>query len=266
MKWLIQKLRDPAISKIDIDGKDRLFIHSEILSRKPMLRQVFTEFHHIFRRLDEQFFSAEGTRIELGAGAAPIRDSYADVLATDVVSCDHLDKVLDAENLDLPDRTVRAIYGQNCFHHFPHPEQFFKEAERVLRPGGGIILLEPYYGLFASFLFKNLFNTEGFDKNVSSWETAATGPMNGANQALSYIIFVRDRALFQKKYPNLKIIHQEICGNQLEYLLSGGLNFRQLLPSWMNTGIRFLQWIFSPFNRWLSIHHIIVIRKEQFLN
>lgn len=262
MKRLLDLLRDSSIESVNVDGEDRFSVHSKILARKQMLREVFTEFHNIFRTLDEKYFSASGTRIELGAGIAPIRNSYPDVLATDVVHGPHLDRVLNAENMNLPDTTVRVFYGQNCFHHFPHPDRFFSELDRVLMPGGGVILLEPYYGPFAAFLFKRLFKTEGFDKKFPSWETPVTGPMNGANQALSYIIFVRDRTDFERKYPTLKIVHHELCQNHFKYLLSGGLNFRQLLPDWMVPAINFFQIVLSPFNRWLSLHHIVVIRKQ----
>lgn len=262
MKNLFNLLRDSSIESIDVDGRDRLVVHSRMLARKRMLREVFTEFHHAFRRLDEKFISAQGLKIELGAGIAPIRDSYSDVLATDVVHGSHLDRVLDAEKMDLPDGSVRVIYGQNCFHHFPHPDKFFGELDRVLAPGGGAILLEPYYGLFATFLFKRLFKTEGFDKSFPSWETPAAGPMNGANQALSYIVFVRDRTDFERKHPTLKIVHQELCRNHMKYLLSGGLNFIQLLPDWMSPVVEFFQLALSPFNRWTSLHHITIIRKE----
>jgi len=263
MRNLLDLLRDPSVENIDVDGKDRLVAHRKMLARKKMLREVFTEFHHIFRKLDNEYFSASGTKIELGAGIAPIRDSYPDVLATDVVPGPHLDRVVDAENMDLPNNSVRVVYGQNCFHHFPHPESFFAELDRVLAPGGGVILLEPYYGPFASFLYKRLFKTEGFDKKYPSWETPVAGPMNGANQALSYIVFVRDRFVFEQKYPTLKVVHQELCGNYFKYLLSGGLNFRQLIPDWMGPVINFLELALSPFNRWISLHYIIVVRKEK---
>lgn len=262
MRKIFDLLRDPMLKDIDVDGNDRLIIHSNMLARKRMLREVFTDFHHNFRRLDQQFLTAQGLKIELGAGIAPIRDSYPDVLATDVMGGSHLDRMLDAENMDLPDASVRVIYGQNCFHHFPHPDKFFAELDRVLAPGGGVILLEPYYGLFATFLFKRLFKTEGFDKSFPSWETPVVGPMNGANQALSYIVFVRDRAEFERKYPTLKIVHQELCRNHIKYLVSGGLNFKQLLPDWTRLLIEFFQWALSPFNRWTSLHHIVIIRKE----
>jgi len=255
-------LRDLSVENVDVDGHDRLLVHGKILSRKPILREVFTDFHHAFRKLDERHLSAQGMKIELGAGVAPMRDSYPEVLATDVVVGAHLDRVLDAERMDLPDSSVRVIYGQNCFHHFPHPDEFFKELDRVLAPGGGAILLEPYYGPFATFIFKRLFRTEGFDKGFASWETPAAGPMNGANQALSYIVFVRDRAEFERKYPTLKIVDQQLCGNYLKYLISGGLNFRQLLPNWMSPVIGAFQFLLAPLKPWLALHHIVLVRKE----
>ena len=261
MKHLVDILRDPSVEGIDVDGDGRLAVHGRMLARKPVLREVFHAFHHLFDALDKRFLSGAGTRVELGAGVSPMRDSYADVLATDIVAGPRLDRVLDAENMDLPDASVHALFGQNCFHHFPHPDRFFDELDRVLAPGGGAVLLEPYHGPFASFLFKRLFATEGYDKDYPSWETPASGPMNGANQALSYLVFVRDRALFEAKHPSLKIVHQETCGNWLQYLVSGGLNFRQLCPNWAAPLVRGAQWLLSPLNRWLALHHVVALRK-----
>src|SRR6185295_17260455 len=134
------------------------------------------------------------------------------------------------------------------------PERFFAELERVLAPGGGAVLLEPYHGPFASFLFKRLFATEGYDKSYSSWDTPATGPMNGANQALSYIVFRRDRAEFERRYPRLKIVHEEPCRNYIKYLLSGGLNFRQLWPDRGVPVVNLTQAALRPLDRWLALH------------
>lgn len=261
MKKLLDFLRDPLLDSMDIDGENRLELHRKMLEKKRMLRDVFTEFHHLFRKLDRQFFSVSGIEVELGAGVSPMRDSYPEVLATDIVCAPRLDRVINAESMDLTDNSVRAIYGQNCFHHFPHPDKFLRELDRVLVPGGGAILIEPYYGPFATFLYKRLFHTEGFDKTYSSWETPLVGPMNGANQALSYIVFIRDRAQFELKHPSLKIVHQQLAGNYLKYLLSGGLNFRQLLPDSFIGFVSLLEKLISPINRWTALHHIIVIRK-----
>ncbi len=262
MRLILDLLQDPLLEGMDVDGENRLKLHRQMLEKKRMLREVFTGFHHSFRTLDRQFFTGQGIEVELGAGVSPMRDSYPEVLATDIVDAPCLDRVINAEAMELADNSVRAIYGQNCFHHFPHPDQFFNELDRVLVPGGGAILLEPYYGPFASFLYKRLFRSEGFDKHYPSWETPATGPMNGANQALSYIVFVRDRADYERKHPSLKIAHQQLVENHLRYLLSGGLNFRQLLPDSCTGFVKFLEKLLSPLNRWIALHHIIVIRKE----
>jgi SAM-dependent methyltransferase len=262
MKLLLDWLRDPTVRGVDVDAGDRLTQHARMLQRKRMLREVFQEFHHLFHGLDRQWLSGEGQRVELGAGVAPMRDSYPDVVSTDVVPGPNLDRVLDAQAMDLPDASVRVFFAQNCFHHFPDPDAFFGELERVLVPGGGAILLEPYYGPAASFLFKRLFHTEGFDKGAPSWQTPVTGPMNGANQALSYLVFVRDRAEFERRHPQLEIVHEHPLTNYLKYLLSGGLNFRQLLPDFMSPAVGCIEWCLAPLRRWLALHHVVVLRRK----
>lgn len=261
MRILFDWMRDPLLDDMDVDGENRLDLHLNMLKKKRMLREVFTEFHHLFRELEEKFLIGEGLKVELGAGVSPMRDSYPEVLATDIVSAPQLDIVVNAEAMDFIDHSVKVVYGQNCFHHFPHPDRFFNELERVLVAGGGAILLEPYYGPFATFLYKRLFRTEGFDKTYPSWETPVTGPMNGANQALSYIVFVRDIDLYEKKYPTLKIVHQGTIRNYIKYLLSGGLNFRQILPDYFTGIVGLIEKLVSPFNKWFALHHVIVIKK-----
>lgn len=46
----------------------------------------------------------------------------------------------DAENLPFDDASFDAVLCSNSFHHYPNPEAFLREAHRVLRPGGRLIL------------------------------------------------------------------------------------------------------------------------------
>jgi len=246
---------------VDLNGLSRFYAHKKMLDKKRMLREVFDEFHYLFKKFDLKYLTGNGIEIELGSGVSLMRDKYPKVLSTDIVDAPHLDMILNAEKMTLDNDSVRVIYGQNCFHHFLHPDDFFNELQRVLIPGGGFIMLDPYYGLFSQFLYKRLFKTEGFDKNFPSWETPLSAPLHGANQALSYIVFVRDRVKFELKYPSLKIVHQRTVGNYLKYLLSGGLNFRQLLPDRMTGLVGLLEKILSPLNFIFALHHIIVIQK-----
>lgn len=261
MTRLLDKLREHDIATVDINGGDRLLVHARVLERKRLLKSVFHQFHRMFDHLDRKHLGGTGIRIELGAGVAPIRDTYPDVLASDVVVARGLDFAIDAGRMALANGSVRVLFGQNCFHHFPDPIAFFNEMDRVVAPGGGAILLEPYHGPLATLLYPRLFHTEGFDKTYPSWQAPTVGPMNGANQALSYIVFVRDRALFEKQFPHLQIVADIACGNYVRYLASGGLNFRQLCPGWVEPILTSIEWALSPFRHQFALHHVIVIKK-----
>jgi|ERR1700722_9794909 len=253
----------PEIEHLDVDDTNRLEVHAAVLRRKPMLAAVFRECHELMLNLDDRLFGAtNGLRVELGAGVAPIASTFSEVLATDVVPGPGLDAALDAERMDLPDASVRALYGQNCFHHFPDPLKFFQETERVLAPGGGVLLIEPYYGPMASAAFKRMFASEDFDKAMPGWTTNAIGPMCGANQALSYIVFKRDRTRFERELPNLEILNMFPLTNYPRYLFSGGLNFRQLVPDWAEPALRLLELALAPARSILALHHLIAFRRR----
>jgi SAM-dependent methyltransferase len=246
-----------------VDAPNRLEVHAAVLARKPMLAAVFRECHELMLDLDRRTFGdTPGLRVELGAGVAPVGGTFAGVLATDIVPGPGLDAVLDAQCMDLSDASVRALYGQNCFHHFPDPFRFLTEAERVVAPGGGVVLIEPYYGPVASVVFRRLFPSEEFDKTIPGWTTDATGPMFGANQALSYIVFKRDRKRFERELPGLELAETFPLGNYLRYLLSGGLNFRQLVPSFSDPVLRAFEAALLPARRLLALHHVVVLRRR----
>lgn len=247
---------------LDVDGADRMAAHRAVLDRKPMIRHVFEEFHRECLRLDAELFGdTPGLRVELGAGVCPIRRTDPDVLATDVVPADDLDRVLDAQAMDLPDGSVRALYGQNCFHHFPDPAVFLAEATRVLHPGGGAILIEPYHGPLARLLYKRLFASEGFDMSAPGWITAVDGPMHGANQALSYNVFRRDHERFERDFPALRLVHARPLPNALRYFLSGGLNFKSLVPRVLDGPLRAVEGALRPLSRLTALHHVLVLQK-----
>ena len=46
----------------------------------------------------------------------------------------------DCESLPFDDNAFDAVICSNSFHHYPNPQKFFDSAQRVLRPGGRLIL------------------------------------------------------------------------------------------------------------------------------
>ena len=126
-----------------------------------------------------------------------------------------------------------------------------------------MILIEPYYGPFATVLLKHLHSSEGFDPYYPTWEThESTGYLSNANQALSYIVFKRDVQRFNDEFPEFEILLDK-PHTHIWYLLSGGVNFRQLVPDYMTRFIRNIEKVLAPLNPWLAILHTIVIRKRK---
>lgn len=262
MTDLLAWLQEPEVSGCPLDGPERLLAHRQVLLRKKMIREVFRDFHHEFTRLDQRYLAGSGAVVELGAGVYPVRESYPHVLATDVVMAPHLDRELDAQAMDLSDGSVHAFYLQNVFHHFPDPSAFFRELERTLAPGGGAILFEPAAGLLARLLYPRLFASEGYDCNAPDWLTPVGGPMSGANQAISHLVFDRDIARFESEHPQLEVVHRDVLPNYLRYLASGGLNFRPLLPGFLNVTLRGVETLLSPLRGMLGLHRVVVLRRR----
>ena len=46
----------------------------------------------------------------------------------------------DCEELPFEDNKFDAVICSNSFHHYPNPQKFFDSVQRVLRPGGRLIL------------------------------------------------------------------------------------------------------------------------------
>ena len=78
----------------------------------------------------------------------------------DVARAKQLDNVSfvvgDAEALPFEPRSFDAVLCSNSFHHYPHPERFFAEVARVLRPGGRLVLRDYTSNDVAVWLMNNI--------------------------------------------------------------------------------------------------------------
>lgn len=264
IKQLRQWLYEPKVRGVNVDDNGLLDIHSAILHEKRLLRSAFETFYRDMASLCDHYLSVEGLEVELGTGAGFFKSLRPILITSDVRKGPHIDLELDALSMTLADNSVRCIYAINVFHHLPDPDIFFAELTRVLRPGGGCILIEPHGGFASGLLHRYLHSDEHFDPDAAGWRTAQIGgPLSGANQAMAHIVFQRDLARFKTMYgTHLEIVHRGYELNALRYLLSGGLNYRQLLPSFMAFPLSLIEKLASPLARYWSLHQVIVIRKR----
>ena len=138
--------------------------------------------------------------------------------------------VLDGQELPLASEALRDIVMINVLHHLPRPRRFFAEACRCLRPGGVVVMIEPWVTPWSRLIYGRLHH-EPFCPEATAWEFPPRGPLSGANAALPWIIFARDLGIWAQEFPQLRLRMIEL-GLPFRYLLSGGMSRLSLSPVW----------------------------------
>lgn len=171
---------------------------------------------------------SNGIALELGSGAGFAKKRIPEILTSDIIPYQGVDKVVDATHMPFPNDALRCICMFNAFHHISDVELFFKEAQRCLVPGGRVFIIDQHPGWFGYPIYK-FFHHEYFDPSAIKWSFKSSGPLSNANGALTWIVFKRDRKIFEQKYPYFRIEKYE-PHTPLAYWLSGGLKWWSLIP------------------------------------
>jgi len=198
-----------------------------LFQRKPALRKLYLEVYQKFARCLLQCPS-DGIVLELGSGAGFLKEVIPEVMTSDLLDYPGLDLKVDATKMPFPDSSIRAIFMVNVFHHLPDAAAFLKEADRCLKPGGRIFIVDQHLGVISYPVLKYLHH-EPMDRDSKDWTFQTTGPLSGANGALAWMVFKRDLKRFKREFPGLKIVRNE-PHTPLRYWWVGGLKSWSLLP------------------------------------
>lgn len=209
----------------------RLAEHRDLWEKKPGLRAVYADYHNRILRSCKA-----GPILEIGAGSGHLSELRDNVVSTDILSAPWLDLRADAQQLPFRDAMFDNIVMIDVLHHLPTPKTFFQEAERILRPGGRIVMIEPGITPLSFVMFK-LFHPEpvemGQDPLGLSTAEESRDPFE-SNQAIPTLLFKRRRHLkrFRSMFPMLRVLDVRWL-SLLAYPLSGGFRAWSLLPQWL---------------------------------
>jgi SAM-dependent methyltransferase len=242
MKILQKLLSHPLTHGLSVDDPKTTLLRRDIIQSKDFLRAIYCEWYgRILSAL-----SKKDDVLELGSGAGFFHKFLPSVITSEVFEIPDIKLIADACDLPLPNQSLDAIVMTDVFHHIPDVNQFLIEATRCIRPGGKIVMIEPWRTPWSEWIYTRL-HSEPFSPE-SGWKIPNAGPLSGANGALPWIVFRRDQALFQTKHPLWQIRKIEPM-MPFSYILSGGVSMRSLLPGWMYQPIRILERAFLE-RRW----------------
>ena len=239
-----------------LDSPERTMYHREIIMQKKFLRKLYEQWYLEFtseiKNLPNEVF------IELGSGGGFLKELEPKVICTDILKLPSNDMTFSALDMPFKDNSVGGIFMVDTMHHIPDIKLFLNEVNRVLVKNGKVIMIEPANTLWGRFIYKN-FHHEPFD-DTGGWTFPEKGPLSGANGALPWIVFERDRPIFNKRFPNM-VLENISYRNPLLYLVSGGISFRQLLPDFMFPVINKIDHVLPKVTKQFSMFQLIKITK-----
>ena len=165
--------------------------------------------------------------LELGSGIAASKEfiKCGNFSVSDFSNSNWLDiKNVDALQTGFPTASFDFIIVSNTIHHLAFPKKFFKEAHRILKPNGKLIIQD----IYTSFLMRVLLKVtkhEGFNEaiNVYSEQIPCNEPYDpwSANCSIPKLLF-KYRDKFEAELPNWEVIHYKNV-EFLSFANSGGV-------------------------------------------
>jgi SAM-dependent methyltransferase len=245
MKLLSTLLAHPLTRGFNVDVAQSTLLRRRIIKEKAFLHRIYLEWYHW---IVQSLPAGDEPVLELGSGGGFLSELATDVIASDVFFIPNLSAVLDAHSLPFRRNSLRAIVMVDVLHHLSRSPRFFHEAMRCVRKEGRIVMIEPWVTPWSAWVFANLHN-EPFDPNTPDWEFNSTGPLSGANEALPWILFCRDRNRFQQQFPEWRIQNLEVF-MPFRYILAGGVSLRSLVPGAAFGPLTFIE---KLLDRWMHL-------------
>jgi SAM-dependent methyltransferase len=226
---------------------------------KPSLRAVYQD---LYRKMANECLP--GATLEIGAGSGNFKQYRKDVVTSDITWAPWLDLVADAQTLPFKSGIFSNIAMFDVLHHVEVPRAFLAEAQRVLIPGGRIIMVEPAITPLSRFFYSYV-HQESVDLSADPL-LERTPNFNkdpySANQAVPTLLVTRHAQRLTMLFPKLRVCRVRWL-SLFAYPLSGGFKPWSLIPhSLIGPVLRFEDIVSGIIGRLLGFRVLIAIEKR----
>lgn len=230
---------------LDPDSLQANIVRARIVREKASLKKIYMEWYASMAAALPGRVS--GPVLEIGSAGGFLNEFIPGLITSEIFRVPDVTMVADGQKLPVKDGALRAIVLLDVLHHLPAVSNFFSEAQRCVKPGGVIIMVEPWVTCWSKLIYRYL-HQEPFDPYAGDWHFPVGGPMSQANSALPWIVFERDRHIFEDACRCLQV--KDISLNGIfSYLLTGGVSYPQLVPDWI---IMLFQSVERKLTPWMS--------------
>jgi SAM-dependent methyltransferase len=219
------------IPKFDDDLKSALQHRNNILSNNNLLYWYERLYQEQMKRIGYK----PGFRVlEVGSGSSVLKTFFPEVITSDFLPMPHVDFCIDAQKLDQAQgvgKDFDAIVMTNVLHHVQMPLKLFESSTRILKPGGRISMLEPYFSLMSTTLYKatQSVHKEGIDFSVKSPDLPTyVGPLTSANMAIPQLMLLQGK-FFTEVLESFTLESTEYF-TSLSYFMTGGTKRNYRIP------------------------------------
>lgn len=252
-------LSHPLVRGLDIDSPEATSVHRRIIQEKPFLKAIYTAWYsEILNSLPE---TAMGPVVEIGSGGGFLKEFMPNLITSEILPGLGVDVLLDGGCLPFKENSLRGIVMVDVFHHLPKASSFLKDAVDCIKPGGAIVMLEPWNTRWSRFVYRYLHH-EPFDPKAKKWDLAKGGPLSQSNQALPWIVFYRDRDRFEKKFNEFRIEKIKLH-TPFIYILSGGVSFISFMPGYLFKMCQRIEKLFNPWIDLLAMFMLAIVVKKK---
>jgi SAM-dependent methyltransferase len=206
---------------------------------------------HLMRKrfdwMNRYIDSEKGIGVEVGCGIGVAKDFVRakSIVLTDYAESPWLDrKMVDAMSTPFADASFDFVICMNMIHHLPNAMKFLDEMQRILKPGG-VLLVQDMHASFLARLALRLMRKEGysFEPDVFDKEVILSDPANpwSGNNAIAELLF-NDPDKFHKNVPHFRI-EQDERSECFMFLNSGGVTAKTVsvpLPLWALRAVQYL--------------------------